>query len=170
MGGWRPIDWAVTPTAEADFSLPLEQTLDDRPSSVLTWTTAMPDWHRQASCRVVTDWDDVYFGAQPRLVSDDEAEEAEAPQQMLSSTRLRIAQATCAVCPVIAECATHALRTPEEFGIWAGTTPAMRQKALDLISSGIISFDEAVEVICEGAVQTFKELSDALTTALRDVS
>jgi len=120
----------------------------------------MPIWHRQSRCRSIPEWDTVYFGESP---------EDEEQRASMSTSRFRQAQATCAVCPVIAECALHAIVKPELFGIWAGTQPGMREKARDLIESGIITLEEAVEVICEGAVQTFKELSDALGSGLKDV-
>jgi WhiB family transcriptional regulator, redox-sensing transcriptional regulator len=38
--------------------------------------------------------------------------------------------ALCAGCPVRTECLTHALRTPEAYGIWGGTTPGERESIL----------------------------------------
>jgi hypothetical protein len=121
----------------------------------------MPIWHRQSRCRSLSDWNTVYFGE----TGDDEDDK----RSSMSVGSFRQAQATCAACPVIAECARHAITRPEGFGIWAGTQPKMREKARDLITSGIITLEEAIEVICEGAVQTFKELADALDTGLKDV-
>jgi WhiB family redox-sensing transcriptional regulator len=156
VGNWHPIDAVIhPPTSDPDPDL----WGDDRPSTVLRWEDAMPIWHSQSRCRSIQDWDTVYFGESP----EDET------RSSISTHRFRQAQATCAECPVIAECARHAITKPEDFGIWAGTQPKMREKARDLIDSGIITLEEAIEVICEGAVQTFKELADALGSGLKDV-
>ena len=155
--GWQPIDKVIHhPGSDQDPDL----WGDERPSTVMRWEDAMPIWHLSSSCRDIEEWDEVYFGENP--------EDTEARSSM-STSRFRQAQAVCATCPVNEQCARHAITKPECFGIWAGTQPGMRDKARDLIASGIITLEEAVEVICEGAVQTFKELADALDTGLKDV-
>ena len=40
------------------------------------------------------------------------------------------AKALCAVCPVRAECAAHALATHEPYGVWGGFTEAERLRLL----------------------------------------
>lgn len=37
------------------------------------------------------------------------------------------AKAVCKGCPVINECLAHALRVPEEFGVWGGLSPEERK-------------------------------------------
>jgi len=129
----------------------------DEPSMSPRWQDYMPLWHTEAHCKQIVDWDETYFGDTPES------------RASLSTARFRKAQAVCSTCPVIESCAIHAISQPEEYGIWAGTTPMMRQKARDLIEAGIISLEETVEVIVGGAVQTFKELADAIDSGLRDV-
>ena len=63
-------------------------------------------WRRQAACR----------GVDPELFFLERGE---------SSTPAR---ATCAGCPVRAECLAHALAAEERLGIWGGTTPRERQR------------------------------------------
>ena len=46
------------------------------------------------------------------------------------SERERAAKAVCASCPVIAECAAHALRTREPYGIWGGLSESDREEIL----------------------------------------
>lgn len=38
------------------------------------------------------------------------------------------AKAICADCPVREQCLEHALRTPEQYGIWGGMTPQERRR------------------------------------------
>lgn len=40
------------------------------------------------------------------------------------------AQSICRTCPVRNDCLMHALTMPEQFGIWAGTTPGIRRSLL----------------------------------------
>ncbi len=40
------------------------------------------------------------------------------------------AKAVCAECPVIRECAAHALRTREPYGIWGGLSETERDEIL----------------------------------------
>jgi hypothetical protein len=163
---WRPIDEVIhLPTSDQDTD-PEIGWGTDRSSTVLRWQDAMPIWHSASRCRSIVDWDEIYFGENPASEND---EDAPARRASMSTQRFRQAQATCAGCPVIEQCARHAITQPELYGIWAGTQPGMRDKARDLITSGIITLEEAIEVICEGAVQTFKELADALDTGLKDV-
>lgn len=44
--------------------------------------------------------------------------------------RTDAAKAVCAACPVAKECLDHALRVPETFGIWGGTTATERARML----------------------------------------
>ena len=52
---------------------------------------------------------------------------AELNGQVGTDTTIRELRAICASCPVIAQCAAHALAY-ENFGVWAGTTPNERRK------------------------------------------
>lgn len=38
------------------------------------------------------------------------------------------AKAICADCPVREQCLDHAVRTPEQYGIWGGKTPRERRR------------------------------------------
>jgi hypothetical protein len=40
------------------------------------------------------------------------------------------ALAICAACPVRSDCLDHALRTPEMFGVWGGTTQREREELI----------------------------------------
>lgn len=51
---------------------------------------------------------------------------AEPVKRKLRRERDAKAKELCATCPVIKECLAHALRVPETFGIWGGTTPEER--------------------------------------------
>jgi hypothetical protein len=151
---WVSVDVVIT----QDVHHPADPELwDEKPARAPSWYDYMPIWHAEAHCRDIVDWDETYFGDTPES------------RASMSAARFRKAQSTCAGCPVIESCAVHAITQPEEFGIWAGTTPLMRQKARDLMGAGIISLDEIIEVIVDGAAQTFKELADAIDTGLRDV-
>lgn len=44
--------------------------------------------------------------------------------------RDKAAQGVCASCPVIAECAAHALSVREPFGVWGGLTEEDREAIL----------------------------------------
>ena len=46
------------------------------------------------------------------------------------SARERAAQAICADCPVIAECARQALASREPYGVWGGLTESDRDEIL----------------------------------------
>lgn len=150
---WQSVDVVFVTSSSPD---PSTAWGEDAPR-VLSWADFMPEWHHKAACRDIDDWDETYFG------------DTTESRASMSPARFRKAQAICASCPVLELCAIHALTKPEAYGIWAGTQPKMREKALDLIASGIITLEEAIEVICEGAVRTFKELSDAIDTGLKDV-
>ncbi len=41
------------------------------------------------------------------------------------------AKAVCARCPVIAECAAHALQVREPYGVWGGLTEDERELVYD---------------------------------------
>lgn len=38
------------------------------------------------------------------------------------------AKRICATCPVMVECLDHALRLPEQYGVWGGKTPRERHR------------------------------------------
>jgi WhiB family redox-sensing transcriptional regulator len=65
------------------------------------------DWQMDGACR----------GEDPRLFFHPEGERGEARAERQSA-----AKAICATCPVITECATHALAVKEPYGVWGGLT------------------------------------------------
>jgi WhiB family redox-sensing transcriptional regulator len=131
---------------------------DDSESPVtVTWLKAMPSWYSQAACMTVENWDEVFFGT------------SEDGRDSLNQERVRKAQATCHSCPVIRDCAQHALLKPEEHGIWAGTTPKMRERAQDLILTGHMDLVTVIEVIVEGNAFAFKDYQASLSQGLKDV-
>ncbi|RKT78701.1 WhiB family redox-sensing transcriptional regulator [Terracoccus luteus] len=44
--------------------------------------------------------------------------------------RTEAAKAVCAGCPVVQQCLDHALRVPEPYGIWGGSTASERARML----------------------------------------
>lgn len=46
------------------------------------------------------------------------------------ANREAAAKAVCARCPVMAECAAHALRVREPYGIWGGLSESEREEIL----------------------------------------
>jgi WhiB family redox-sensing transcriptional regulator len=63
------------------------------------------DWQMDGACR----------GEDPRLFFHPEGERGEARE-----ARQAAAKSICAGCPVIDECASHALAVREPYGIWGG--------------------------------------------------
>jgi WhiB family redox-sensing transcriptional regulator len=63
------------------------------------------DWQMAGACR----------GEDPRLFFHPEGERGPARE-----TREAAAKSVCATCPVIAECAAHALSVREPYGVWGG--------------------------------------------------
>lgn len=72
------------------------------------------DWQLQAACRGV---DSAVF-----FPPDNERGRAR-------HRRERAAKRFCGQCPVIEQCAVHALGVQEPYGVWAGMTPAERDDA-----------------------------------------
>jgi len=118
----------------------------------------MPDWHLQALCRMVKDWDETFFGE-----SDDDT------RTSLNQDRTKRAAAVCHTCPVIRTCALHALDEPEDYGVWAGTTPKMRERARDLVKAGLMDVQTVIDIIEEGNAHAFKDFAASLATGLQDV-
>ena len=50
--------------------------------------------------------------------------------QIARRHRTEAAKEVCAGCPVVSQCLDHAMRVPETFGIWGGTTAAERSRML----------------------------------------
>ena len=73
------------------------------------------DWQLQAACR----------GADPALFFHPEGERGPSRRQ-----RDLAAKAVCARCPVIVECAAHALAVREPYGVWGGTSEEEREALL----------------------------------------
>jgi WhiB family transcriptional regulator, redox-sensing transcriptional regulator len=114
-------------------------------------------WYAEAACMTVENFDEVFFG------------ESGETRDSLNQDRIKKAQAVCFECPVIRECAEHALAKPEQYGIWAGTTPKMRETAQDLVITGLMDLDEVIDVIVEGNGYAFRALQTGLESGLRDV-
>ena len=74
-------------------------------------SVTLGEWTERAACR----------GTDPSLFFPD-AGQAVDPQ----------AVATCARCPVLTECDTHATTRPERHGVWAGAlrTPTRRRRSV----------------------------------------
>lgn len=75
------------------------------------------DWQLHGACRGVTT--EVFFHP--------EGERGNARSQ-----REEAAKAICSTCPVICQCALHALRVREPYGVWGGLSESERE---DLLSS-----------------------------------
>ncbi|MEZ5117295.1 MAG: WhiB family transcriptional regulator [Candidatus Nanopelagicales bacterium] len=73
------------------------------------------DWQMQAACR----------GEDPSLFFHPEGERGPA-----RLARELAAKAVCASCPVMAQCAAHALRVREPYGVWGGLTEDERESLL----------------------------------------
>lgn len=73
------------------------------------------DWQLQGACR----------GADPDIFFHPEGERGSARRN-----RERAAKAVCAGCPVVAECAAHALSVREPYGVWGGMSEDDREALL----------------------------------------
>jgi WhiB family redox-sensing transcriptional regulator len=73
------------------------------------------DWQLDAACRTV----------EPSTFFHPEGERGPA-----RSSRDNAAKAVCATCPVIAQCAKHALAVREPYGVWGGMTEEEREARL----------------------------------------
>jgi WhiB family redox-sensing transcriptional regulator len=71
------------------------------------------DWQLSARCR----------GLDPEIFFHPEGERGAA-----RLARERTAKAVCATCPVIAECAAHALSVREPYGVWGGLSEDDREQ------------------------------------------
>lgn len=122
-----------------------------------SWSKYMPAWHAEASCRGVEGADEVFFG------------ENEETRASMNQDRQQRAQQICYECPVIRICALHALTEPEDYGVWAGTTTKMRERARDLIQAGLMTVETVIDIIEEGNAHAFKNFQDSLAAGLKDV-
>lgn len=73
------------------------------------------DWQLRAACR----------GADATLFFHPEGERGPS-----RSARELAAKALCARCPVIAQCAAHALSCREPYGVWGGLSETEREEQL----------------------------------------
>lgn len=73
------------------------------------------EWQLQGACR----------GTESEIFYHPDGERGRARVE-----RDRRAKEICDRCPVIAECAAHALRSGETYGVWGGMTEAERQEIL----------------------------------------
>jgi WhiB family redox-sensing transcriptional regulator len=154
MRRWVDIDEALGSTALVD---PPRPDSDESPITV-SWSRYMPAWHSEAKCRSVPEWDEVFFG-----------EGEDDNRASMNQDRVRRAQNVCHSCPVIRVCAQHALTQPEDHGVWAGTTAKMRERARDLITTGLMDLETVIDVILEGNAYAFKDFQASLSTGLQDV-
>jgi WhiB family redox-sensing transcriptional regulator len=74
------------------------------------------DWQLLGACR----------GADSTLFFHPEGERGPS-----RTSRDRAAKAICATCPVLSECATHALAVREPYGVWGGLTEDDREALYD---------------------------------------
>ncbi|MEW1955698.1 WhiB family transcriptional regulator [Terrabacter sp. NPDC080008] len=74
------------------------------------------EWQEQGRCR--TKAVEQFFADDHDLDQRERREQTEA------------ARMVCGGCPVRQQCLDHALRVPETFGIWGGTTPTERAQML----------------------------------------
>jgi WhiB family transcriptional regulator, redox-sensing transcriptional regulator len=70
------------------------------------------DWQLRGACR----------GADPDIFFHPEGERGSARRN-----RERAAKVVCAGCPVVAECAAHALSVREPYGVWGGMSEEDRE-------------------------------------------
>lgn len=73
------------------------------------------DWQLKASCRSVD----------PESFFHPEGERGSS-----RVSRDQSAKAVCAVCPVLKECARHALKVREPYGVWGGMTEDEREAVI----------------------------------------
>ncbi len=78
-------------------------------------TADLWEWQLHGACR----------GADSSLFFHPEGERGPA-----RVARELAAKALCARCPVIQQCATHALRSREPYGVWGGLSEAEREEML----------------------------------------
>lgn len=124
-GTWRPVHELF----EVDYADGYEEV--PRYRSV---TSMIPDWHSRAECR---DKDkSVFFGS---------SSPEERPAYTLSS--IREARSICDLCPVFAECLTHAIREREVYGLWAGTTMNQRREIFKLIDEGVVTDRQVIDAL-----------------------
>ena len=97
-----------------------------------------PDWWADAIC-VTRDLTE-FFGSEE------------------SYTSITAARVHCGVCPSKKDCLTHALGTPEEYGIWAGTSARNRELMLKDIKSGEYDFDTVVASVLDNSFRWSKKI------------
>ncbi|MCG7595711.1 WhiB family transcriptional regulator [Mycobacterium sp. PSTR-4-N] len=52
------------------------------------------------------------------------------PHRAVVRHKERVAKAICRECPVLQQCRDHALRTPEQYGVWGAMTAIERGRLL----------------------------------------
>jgi WhiB family transcriptional regulator, redox-sensing transcriptional regulator len=73
------------------------------------------DWQLRGACRGTTG--EVFF-------------HPEGERGTARSRREEAAKAICATCPVVCQCALHALRVREPYGVWGGLSESERENVL----------------------------------------
>lgn len=87
----------------------------------------IPEWWKKARC--YQKGLDIFFG------SDDQP------------SSLRRARKFCEACPVQRVCLEHALVTPEEYGIWAGTSARSRELIRSGLESGELILEDVIDKV-----------------------
>lgn len=125
----------------AETVINIDAVLDEGGIDVLeeqksVWVKYIPKWHRGALC--VGMEDENFFGKRDLKV-----------RPSLTLTELKKAQELCSVCPVFRDCLNHALTTPEEYGVWGGTSRNMRLKILKAAEAGLVKVCDIVDELCD---------------------
>lgn len=103
---------------------------------VLNLLDHIPNWHFQSACGDLSEADLLFFG-----------EETNDVRPALGRGQVRDARKICDSCPVRRECLTHALTTPEKYGIWAGTTGRGRVAILRMMRAQRVSLEVVVDEV-----------------------
>ena len=81
------------------------------------------DWQLRGACR----------GEDPNLFFHPEGERGPSRRN-----RDTAAKAICERCPVLQECADHALRVREPYGVWGGLTEDDRERIVGRLVTGFV--------------------------------
>lgn len=87
----------------------------------------IPWWWKESRCYQVGI--DIFFGTDEQPSS------------------LKRAREFCSECPVKRTCLEHALVTPEEYGIWAGTSARGREQMREDIESGKVNINDLIDKV-----------------------
>jgi len=104
---------------------------------------SLPEWTYRAACQH-TDCS-VFFGS-----SDPDVRPA------MTITQIKEAKEICDSCPVFTECITHALRSREEYGVWAGTSGRTRSRIWKMVEEGIVTIDQVISDYKRGFTKKYE--------------